>query len=175
MLRNFFLHLHTINKHRFLVMRNCFMMGLYWQGLVHDLSKYSLVEFWPGVRYYQGFRSPIDQERKEKGYSQAWLHHKGHNRHHWQYWMDQDKEGNIYFIDPPIRYVKEMVADRIAACMVYQKEKYHPASALEFLHAGRETPHIPEKTRAKLEEYLNIVAQNDLRKALHIIRNMDDN
>ena len=173
MIRNFFLHLHTVNTHRFLVCRFCFMMGLYRQGLLHDLSKYSPVEFWPGVRYFQGNRSPIDAERKEKGYSLGWLHHKGHNRHHWQYWMDQKNGNQVYFIDPPIRYVKEMVADRIAACMVYQKENYHPSSALEFLHKSRETPLIPQKTREKLEEYLTIVAENDLRTALHIIRGLD--
>ena len=77
----FFKHLHTINVHRYLVCRNCFKLGLYWQGLTHDLSKYSPAEFWPGVKYFQGDRSPISAEIIELGYSTAWLHHKGHNRH----------------------------------------------------------------------------------------------
>lgn len=173
MFLNFFRHLHTINRHRLLVCRLCFMMGLYWQGLTHDLSKYSPVEFWPGVRYFQGNKSPISAEMQEKGYSEAWLHHKGHNRHHWQYWMDLAKDKGIYFIDPPIRYIKEMVADRVAACMVYQKDKYHPSSALEFLNTGMETNYIPEKTRELLRKYLTIVAENDLKTALNIIKNMD--
>lgn len=70
-------HLHTVNRHRRLVRHYCFKLGLVWQGLTHDLSKYSPTEFWRGVKYYQGWRSPNDQERLENGVSLAWLHHKG--------------------------------------------------------------------------------------------------
>ena len=73
-------HLRTITRHRRLVMKGCFRIGLYAQGLTHDLSKYAPVEFWRGARYYQGTRSPNDIERKKTGVSQAWLHHKGRNR-----------------------------------------------------------------------------------------------
>ena len=44
-------HFKTITTHRILVMQGCFRMGLYWQGLTHDLSKYSLTEFKTGVEY----------------------------------------------------------------------------------------------------------------------------
>ena len=81
-------HFKTITKHRFLVMKYCFKAGLYWQGLTHDLSKYSPAEFRVGARYFQGDRSPNDIERREKGYSAAWLHHKGRNKHHLEYWID---------------------------------------------------------------------------------------
>ena len=37
-------HLHTINHHKWLVLKHCFAVGLYWQGLTHDLSKYSPTE-----------------------------------------------------------------------------------------------------------------------------------
>ena len=70
-------HLHTVNRHRRLVRRYCLKLGLVWQGLTHDLSKYSPTEFWRGCKYYQGWRSPNDQERLENGVSLAWLHHKG--------------------------------------------------------------------------------------------------
>ena len=82
---HFWKHLHTINHHRWLVCRYCFRLGLYWQGLTHDLSKYSPREFWVGVRYFQGDHSPNDAERKAKGYSSSWMHHKGRNRHHFEY------------------------------------------------------------------------------------------
>ena len=78
-------HLKTINRHKRMVMHNCFKCGLYWQGLVHDLSKYSWTEFSVGAKYYQGTRSPNDAERESKGYSSAWLHHKGRNKHHLEY------------------------------------------------------------------------------------------
>ena len=91
-------HLHTVNRHRRLVRHYCFKLGLVWQGLTHDLSKYSPTEFWRGVKYYQGWRSPNDQERLENGVSLAWLHHKGRNRHHFEYWIDycRREDGTIY-------------------------------------------------------------------------------
>ena len=75
-------HFNTITAHHMRVLEGCFRVGLYWQGLTHDLSKYSVTEFWRGARYYQGTRSPNAEEREEKGYSEAWMHHKGRNRHH---------------------------------------------------------------------------------------------
>lgn len=169
LIKNFFMHLHTINKHRFLVCKYCFKLGLYKQGLSHDLSKYSFEEFWPSVKYFSGKHSPIEEERIDKGYSSCWLHHKGHNKHHWQYWVDFEG-GKIEFINPPKNYVKEMVADRIAACKVYQKENYHPSSAIEFLENSIEKQFIPQKTYELLKHYLQIVADNDLNKALKIIK-----
>ena len=84
----FFKHLHTINKHRRLVRKYCFKLGLVWQGLTHDLSKYSFVEFFRGVKYFQGNMSPQVKEREVEGYSKAWLHHKARNKHHHEYWND---------------------------------------------------------------------------------------
>ena len=65
-----------------LVMKNCFRCGLYWQGLTHDLSKLAPVEFWAGAKYWQGTCSPNNAQRQAEGYSAAWLHHKGRNKHH---------------------------------------------------------------------------------------------
>ena len=91
-------HLHTVTRHRRLVRSYCLKLGLVWQGLTHDLSKFSPVEFWRGCKYYQGWRSPNDQERLENGVSLAWLHHKGRNRHHFEYWIDycRREDGTIY-------------------------------------------------------------------------------
>ena len=66
-------HFRTITKHRHAVIRNCRRAGILWQGLRHDLSKYSPTEFIPGVKYYVGTRSPNELERADKGYSAAWL------------------------------------------------------------------------------------------------------
>ena len=74
---HFWAHLRTVHRHRALVRKYCFRLGLYWQGLTHDLSKYSPVEFFAGVKYFQGDHSPNDAQRKEHGYSASWLHHKG--------------------------------------------------------------------------------------------------
>lgn len=128
-------HFITITTHKLLVTKLCFKLGLYKQGLLHDLSKYSFIEFFNGVKYYQGFRSPIDAEKLHKGYSLGWLHHKGCNKHHLEYWFDRNKDG-LCFVKVPYNYMLEMVCDRVAACKVYQKENYHDASALEYLLAG---------------------------------------
>ena len=123
-------HLQTINHHKYLVMKECFEVGLYKQGLLHDMSKYSPTEFLVGCKYYQGNRSPNNAEREATGYSRAWLHHKGRNKHHYEYWIDYSVtpgEGMVG-LKMPLRYVVEMFMDRIAACKVYQKEDYTDAS-----------------------------------------------
>ena len=105
-------HFKTITRHRRLVRRYCFRLGLYAQGIRHDLSKYSPAEFFRGVKYYQGYRSPNDAERRENGVSLAWLHHKGRNRHHFEYWIDYciGEDGKVYMggCKMPLKYVAEM-------------------------------------------------------------------
>ena len=136
-------HFHTITKHKILVMKECFRVGLYRQGLLHDLSKYSPTEFRVGCKYYQGTRSPNNAEREDKGYSSAWLHHKGRNKHHYEYWIDYSLDGKhvLAGMKMPVRYVVEMFLDRIAASKVYKGDKYKDSDPIEVLHerekAGR--------------------------------------
>ena len=154
-------HLHTVNRHRRLVRRYCLKLGLVWQGLTHDLSKYSPVEFWRGCKYYQGWRSPNDQERLENGVSLAWLHHKGRNRHHFEYWIDycRREDGTIYIggCKMPKKYVAEMFCDRIAACRTYLKDKYTDAAAWEYYDRSRDHYILHPETRKQLETCLLIL------------------
>lgn len=115
-------HFCTITKHKLLVMKYCFRIGLYRQGLLHDLSKYSPTEFLRGCKYYQGNRSPNNAELEQTGMSLAWLHHKGRNKHHFEYWIDYApaSEYVIGGVPMPRRYVAEMIMDRICACRVYR-------------------------------------------------------
>ena len=100
-------------------MQGCFRIGLYKQGLLHDMSKYSPTEFLVGCRYYKGYMSPNNAERADRGYSSAWLHHKGRNKHHLEYWIDYavSKPGDdkahtkMEGMKMPIRYVCEMFID----------------------------------------------------------------
>ena len=132
-------HLKTISHHRWLVMCGCFRVGLYRQGLTHDLSKFSPTEFWTGAKYYQGTRSPNAAEREDKGYSVAWMHHKGRNKHHYEYWTDLSLETRRYEpVEMPRRYLVEMVMDRRAACMTYQGKNYTSASPMEYFEKSRE-------------------------------------
>ena len=155
----FFKHLHTVCKHRRLVRRNCFKAGLIWQGLTHDLSKFSSKEFRPGVKYYQGNRSPQAKEREVLGYSAAWLHHKGRNKHHFEYWTDVNSVGEIVCVEMPAKYLVEMVCDRIAASKVYKGKDYTDASPLEYFSARKDKAVMNQKTSEKLEYFLTMLAE----------------
>lgn len=166
-------HFLTITHHKCLVMGYCFRVGLYKQGLLHDLSKYSWTEFRTGVLYYQGTRSPNAVEKQEKGFSEAWLHHKGRNRHHFEYWIDirQGAETAEFIGMPmPTRYVAEMFCDRIAACKVYQREKYTDASALEYFLKNRNRMTMHPDAAALLERLLRMLAEQGEDRAFRTIR-----
>jgi hypothetical protein len=140
LLHNFNGHLHTVNSHRRLVRKYCFKLGLYRQGMMHDLSKYSPSEFIPGVKYYQdGHRSPNNAQREDEGVSKAWLHHKGRNKHHFEYWIDYDVDGNSTILagmKMPVKYVAEMFCDRVAASRIYNKDKYKDSDPLDYYIKG---------------------------------------
>ena len=164
-------HFCTINRHRWLVCQGCFQVGLYWQGLTHDLSKYSPTEFSVGAKYYQGTRSPNAAEREEKGYSEAWMHHKGRNRHHCEYWSDMNRETKRYEPVPmPRKYLVEMVMDRRAACMTYQGDKYKDDSALRYFERGLEQYSMHEKTTRELEYLLTMLAEKGEDETFHYIK-----
>ncbi|MBQ9149027.1 MAG: catalase [Oscillospiraceae bacterium] len=151
-------HFKTITKHKFLVMDGCFRVGLIKQGLLHDLSKYGPAEFLTGVRYYQGVRSPNAAEREDKGYSEAWMHHKGRNKHHYEYWSDLSLETRKYESVPmPRKYLVEMVMDRRAACMTYQGKNYKPGSALEYYLGSKERYLMHPQTQRELEYILTML------------------
>lgn len=150
-------HFLTITHHKLLVMEGCFRVGLYRQGLLHDLSKYTWSEFKTGVNYYQGTRSPNAAEKEEKGYSPAWLHHKGRNRHHFEYWTDvSSRENNwrIVGVKMPVNYLVEMVMDRIAASKVYQGKKYTDGSAYEYFSRNRRFLTMHPETKRELNKIL---------------------
>ena len=148
-------HLRTINHHKWLVMQGCFRVGLYRQGITHDLSKYSPSEFCVGIRYWTGKRSPNAGERQEKGHSTAWMHHKGRNRHHWEYWTDLSHETGRYESCPmPRKYLVEMVMDRRAACMTYEGDAYTDASAWVYYERSRERKSMHPELQRQLEHLL---------------------
>lgn len=165
-------HFKTITYHKFLVAKGCFRVGLYRQGLLHDLTKYSPTEFLVGMKYYQGTRSPNNAEREEKGYSGAWLHHKGRNKHHYEYWQDYslDSQGALVPVPMPDRYFAEMIMDRIAASKVYQGSAYTDASPLAYLHKGVKHPAIHPETEAKLEFILEMLAQRGEEETFRYIK-----
>ena len=118
---NLFKHIWLVIKHKHAVFVNCAKCGLVFRGLIHDLSKFSPSELFESAKYYQGNRSPIGVCRRTTGMSYAWLHHKGRNKHHIEYWLDPDCE-----VTPPMpyKYAVECVCDKIAATKTYKKKEY---------------------------------------------------
>lgn len=164
-------HLRTILHHKALVRRGCFKVGLYRQGLFHDMSKYSPTEFFVGCRYFQGDKSPNNAERQEKGYSAAWLHHKGRNKHHLEYWIDYSADKDIMTgMKMPVNYVVEMFIDRMSASKNYQKEKYTDRSPLEYFEKGRGHYMMHPETEALLERLLVMLAEEGEERTYSYIR-----
>ena len=164
-------HFITITHHRWLVRDGCFRVGLIWQGLTHDLSKYAPTEFRVGAKYYQGTRSPNTAEREEKGYSEAWMHHKGRNKHHYEYWSDLNRQTRRYeYVPMPRKYLVEMVMDRRAACMVYQGKNYTPGAALTYMENSMEKDLINPQTRRELEFLLTMLRDKGEKETFRYIR-----
>ena len=167
-------HFKTITHHRILVCKGCFKIGLYWQGLTHDMSKYSPTEFKVGLKYYQGTRSPNNAEREAKGYSSAWLHHKGRNKHHYEYWIDYSSRvpGGMLPVPMPRKYIAEMIMDRIAACKVYNGDNYTNTSALDYYKLGLDPAPMHDETRKWLEFFLNMLSEKGEKETFDYIKNV---
>ena len=156
-------------------MQHCFKVGLYKQGILHDLSKYSWSEFSMGAKYYQGNRSPNDAEREDKGYTTAWLHHKGRNKHHLEYWIDYsvDKSKGLVGMPMPKEYIIEMFCDRIAACKNYNKDNYTQSQPLEYYLRGRAKTLLHPESAKTLEFYLNMLANKGEDYTFKYIKNKE--
>lgn len=167
-------HLRTICRHKFEVGRLCFKVGLYWQGVVHDLSKFGPTEFMTGARYFQGDCSPNAAERLDRGLSEAWLHHKGRNKHHFEYWLDTREPGCVEYTGKPMptRYIVEMFCDRVAACKVYQRKDYTQGSALAYYDQSADyNALLHPDSAALLERMLGWLAEDGEQVTCTRIRN----
>lgn len=170
---NILRHFVTITRHRHKVIRHCFLAGIFWQGLRHDLSKYSPAEFIPGVRYYAGDQSPNVNERKAKGFSRAWLHHQGRNKHHFEYWVDYDVE--IHRKEPvrmPTKYLIEMFCDRVAASKIYYAGDYDEGKPYEYFKKGRAGRIMHPETGKQLEEMLIMLRDKGEKETFSYIKNV---
>ena len=160
MIKNLVLHFNLVNKHRFKVFKLCCKAGIPFRGLVHDLSKYSPVEFFESVKYYNGGYSPISNCKKENGYSKAWLHHKGRNKHHHEYWYDYAAPEKTPVM--PYKYTVEMICDTLAAGMTYQGKNWTRDYQLNYYLVDRKRKNINPKIDAILLEVYGMVAENGI-------------
>ena len=172
-MKNLIGHFMTITKHRHLVIKHCKKAGVLWQGLRHDLSKYSPTEFLPGIKYYTGQRSPNEGERAENGYSLAWIHHKGRNRHHFEYWTDYSPvTKRIEPVKMPVSYVAEMFCDRVAAGKIYNGDKYTDDSPLEYFMKAKHRRVIHPETSDLLESLLVMLKENGEEQTFEYLRSL---
>lgn len=166
-------HFVTITKHRHKVIANCRKAGIFWQGLRHDLSKYSPTEFIPGAKYFQGTRSPNEKERELYGCSLAWMHHKGRNRHHYEYWNDYNpKTKQIENVEMPLRFVVEMFCDRVAASKIYNGKDYTDAHPYEYFLRIKGKHRMHPKTEELLNTLLEMLRDKGEEFTFVYIRNL---
>jgi hypothetical protein len=162
-------HLKTISIHKYHVTKLCFRCGLHKQGILHDLSKFSWTELKTGAKYYNGTRSPNSIEREITGYSLAWLHHKGRNKHHWEYWVDFSRDGT-YAAKMPVRYVAEMFCDRVAATKTYLKEQYSDEAPLAYYNKTSHYYVMEESTNAIIHDMLTYLSKHGLDETIAYIK-----
>lgn len=171
-------HLKTVFHHKKLVAEGCFAVGLYRQGLLHDLSKFQPTELVSGFRYFQGGKqSPNNGERVVRGHSDAWIHHKGRNRHHYEYWTDYNIEAAkmgkfpVRPVQMPRRYVAEMLMDRIAASKTYMKDAYTDVEPLRYYERGKAGNLMHPQTAKELEYMLKLLARKGEKECFRFVRN----
>lgn len=165
MLKKMWLHFKLITKHRWYVFKLACMAGIPFRGLIHDLSKYSFTEFFESAKYYQGNRSPINVTRVEKGYSAAWLHHKGRNKHHVEYWYDWNTK------EPPVipyKYAVEMLCDHIAAGITYKGKEWTKQYPLEYWNNIETARNL---YNPKTDKFLTVLKEEIAEKGLKAVFN----
>ena len=170
---NLFGHFYTITKHRHKVIEHCAKAGIFWQGLGHDLSKYSPAEFFVSAKYYTGTKSPLHGERAAKGYSLGWMHHKGRNKHHFEYWTDINVQTHLYEpVKIPLQYVKEMFCDRVAASKIYQCKTYTDAYPLEYFQREKIVRYMHPETYVLMESLLVMLKEKGEKETFRYIKNL---
>lgn len=163
-LKNIIKHFNLITHHKWVVFKLCCKIGEPWRGFMHDFSKYSPTEFGESIKYYVGTHSPIMEARKDKGYSEAWLHHKGRNRHHYEYWIDENSTNSTPIM--PYKYAAEMICDKLAAGIIYQGKNWTKEYELEYWKKEKEKIRMNENMKKFVTEVMEQVAQNGIDKTL---------
>jgi len=156
-------------------MKACFKSKLYWQGIVHDLSKYSITEFFTSAKYFTGNSSPVDAEKIKNGYSLAWQNHKAKNKHHWHYWTDFEN-GDLIILKMPAKYLAEMLCDWVGAGKAYNKGNWTIDTFKSWYQHDKENMVLHESTRSYIELLMkNVKSEQDLYKNWIRISRIDEN
>jgi len=158
-------HFCTITHHKWLVFKLCVRAGIPWRGFMHDWSKYSPTEFWESVKYYTGKRSPIFYCKQENGYSKAWLHHKGRNKHHYEYWYDYTAPEQTPII--PYKYAVEMICDTFAAGITYKGKEWTQSYQKEYWERTKHLVKLNPKIFNLLTDVYDQVAEKGVKAVVN--------
>lgn len=158
-------HIKLVMKHKWLVFKFCCKVGIPVRGFLHDWSKFSPTEFCESIKYYNGKSTPISAAKKEYGYSSAWLHHRGRNKHHEVYWVDFTSPAVAPVM--PYKYVAEMICDKLSANITYSGKEWTNASEYEYWLKEKERVIINPKVENYLTEVFIQVKDNGIDKTLN--------
>ena len=161
---NFFKHTKLVLKHKWVVFKLCCKVGIPWRGFMHDWSKFSPTEFWESVKYYDGHKSPITVCKADKGYSKAWLHHKGRNKHHPEYWIDWSIPDRTVIMT--YKYAAEMICDKLAAGIVYSGKEWNTDTQINYYMKEREKILVHPQVDKFMIATFTEVSKNGLEKTL---------
>lgn len=166
MVIKFLKHIKTVLKHKWAVFKLCVRAGIVWQGIVHDLSKFSIEELKESLEFYNdGKRSPLAIAKEKKGYSLAWLHHAGRNKHHYQYWYDYEAPNPTPQM--PYKYVVEMICDSMAAGMTYQGKNWTKEYQLSYWNRTKERAKITMELRNMLDDVYSEIAEKGIKPVIN--------
>ena len=164
MLKNAVKHISLVMRHKWYVFIFCCKIGMPFRGFMHDWSKFSPTELFESIKYYKGTYSPITECKKHNGYSNAWLHHKGRNRHHPEYWYDETATNQTPMI--PYKYVAEMICDKLSACKIYNGKNWTIKSEAEYWEKEKIKTKLNPNVSEMLTEVFDQVANNGINKTL---------
>ena len=102
----------------------------------------------------------------------GWLHHKGRNPHHWEYWLDNGDaaQHGVKPVRMPVNYVVEMFCDRVAATMVYRGENFDFTAPLDYYNKTRFYYIINEKPDYIIKDMLSHLAKTNLDETIKYIK-----
>ena len=168
MLRDYYIFVKTLTRHRIYVMIECWKKGLIWTGLIHDYSKYLPMELFPYARYSKGDWNKLRDksgyykpQTEDEGFNRALHHHVTNNKHHWQYWVMNVEAGEVTPLRIPKKYLKEMMCDWIGANKVRNIENPIEA-ARTWYRANRNKILLHEEARSWIMEFLGLEEEEKL-------------
>lgn len=154
-LSNILKHIKLVFKHKLVVFKLCSKIGIPWRGFLHDWSKFSPEEFFESIKYYDGHKSPIVICKKKNGYSKSWLHHKGRNKHHPEYWIDMSLPEKAIIM--PYKYTAEMICDKLAAGITYNGKDWRKDTQIKYYLEERKTSVVnPQIDKLLIDVFLQV-------------------